>query len=994
MATPTTETDLSGFGLERIEHIGRGQYATAQLVRETETGATYVAKCISLAALNDHDQELAHQEVFLLQNLSHRYIVAYRDSFLIEGANTLVIVMEHCDGGDLRKLIKDKAKTGEHFSEDQVMTWFVQLCLALQYCHSEKVLHRDLKTSNIFITEGGSVVKLGDFGISRVFEGTTEAAVTIVGTPYYMSPEVCRSEPYNWKSDVWALGCVLYELCMLKHAFQSSSLLGLVYKIVSDHYEPIPSFYSEKLNELIRQLLMKSAESRPSINDLFANPYVKSYLPKEAPPAPVPPPVAPPPAKRASLRPGGGARPPPPQQQTPPPPPPGPPPVGPEMGVLFIFARIRRRLVGQKLNWISVFASFDSEGTGMLSLDAMRSALDSMHLGISEVEISELIKTLAADPENKISLDNFSAHIREVAPDVLQCETWARQILAKPGRHVHEVLNAKDVELRGTLTPSIFQAALKELLPTVNDSQVEILVLLADKNFPGDVDYAEFLNAFAVPLTPDMLVPAGQPPLPPLPQGPVVATSPVGAAGSPGTTAVPPGMPPLPGTSPAAAGPAVGAQTPEPLNMTLTMGDVLVTPRTFFTCTTRSEAPGVVGTGQQLGVRLVSLSPQGCRLVFSRMKRRLELAHLSVADSLALFANPGERELSAEQCLDWVSVLPLGISRAEMQQLFSKLDANGTGRVPIATLEASMRSASTAECAHAPPWIGAAMGRDLPNRIREELRHRTVGVNGSAETLANEADFRHVVMRSERYLTADQLNSLVLLADKSACGRLDYEEFASRFQTSSAAAPMPLRVPGGLLPSSQTLISAAGAPAPSEDEIMVVASRTSAVLERSSVTPDRLSTLLALWGLDLNNDTVARLLPSLPLGLSVQEAVAQLQALGSLAAFVARLMEVRTQGIWKARCEWAAANIPGLALRNVLQRQVIEAESRTLDTAEFVRTLIDAGVAPANAGPATWLAEKTTQGDIRVAEFLTNFGGEPPAQKKSKGKLFQRIWGR
>ena len=82
--------------------------------------------------------------------------------------------------------------------------------------------------------------------------------MTVVGTPYYMSPEVCRSEPYNWKSDVWALGCVLYELCMLKHAFESSSLLGLVYKIVSDHYDPIPDFYSRELNEIITRLLTKS----------------------------------------------------------------------------------------------------------------------------------------------------------------------------------------------------------------------------------------------------------------------------------------------------------------------------------------------------------------------------------------------------------------------------------------------------------------------------------------------------------------------------------------------------------------------------------------------------------------------------------------------------------------------------------------------------------------------------------------------------------------
>ncbi|CAK0902000.1 unnamed protein product [Prorocentrum cordatum] len=135
-AKPTTEIDLSGIGFERLQHIGRGQYATAHLVKETASGSTYVAKCVSMTALNEHDQDLAHQEVFLLETLSHPYIVAYRASFLVE--EVLVIVMEYCDAGDLRKFIKEKAKAKEHILEAQVMTWFVQLCLALQ-CPSRRL---------------------------------------------------------------------------------------------------------------------------------------------------------------------------------------------------------------------------------------------------------------------------------------------------------------------------------------------------------------------------------------------------------------------------------------------------------------------------------------------------------------------------------------------------------------------------------------------------------------------------------------------------------------------------------------------------------------------------------------------------------------------------------------------------------------------------------------------------------------------------------------
>lgn len=105
-------------------------------------------------------------------------------------------------------------------------------------------MHRDIKASNIYLT-GNNTVKVGDFGISKVLENTGDLASTVVGTPYYMSPEVCENKPYTNKSDIWSLGCLLYELCMLKHAFTADNLLGLVFKIVRDKIEPIPKCYSQ-----------------------------------------------------------------------------------------------------------------------------------------------------------------------------------------------------------------------------------------------------------------------------------------------------------------------------------------------------------------------------------------------------------------------------------------------------------------------------------------------------------------------------------------------------------------------------------------------------------------------------------------------------------------------------------------------------------------------------------------------------------------------------
>mmetsp|Transcript_56772 Transcript_56772/g.176543 ORF Transcript_56772/g.176543 Transcript_56772/m.176543 type:complete len:640 (+) Transcript_56772:214-2133(+) len=268
-------TSLKDFGYEDVKVIGRGQYGKAHLVRNQEKQC-FIAKTIDLTCLSSKEHETARQEVALLRRLNHPNIVEYKDNFFM--GDTLVIIMQYCEGGDLASYIKEMFRQKMRIHERQIMNYFVQVLQALEYIHNERILHRDLKTSNLFLMKSMSVVKLGDFGISRVLEGSIEAAVTVVGTPYYMSPEVCENKPYTFKSDVWSLGCVLYELCMLKHAFSADNLLGLVYKIVSDKYEPIPKLYSKELNALIQRMLEKSAEKRPSVRELLEDGYVHSFM--------------------------------------------------------------------------------------------------------------------------------------------------------------------------------------------------------------------------------------------------------------------------------------------------------------------------------------------------------------------------------------------------------------------------------------------------------------------------------------------------------------------------------------------------------------------------------------------------------------------------------------------------------------------------------------------------------------------------------------------
>ena len=192
---------------------------------------------------------------------------------------SLTIVMEYADGGDLSTRIKDAKKEDppQPFDPKLSMFWFLQITLALKYLHDNHILHRDLKTANIFLTSK-NVVKLGDFGISTVLQNTMACAKTVCGTPYYFSPELCQSKPYNNKSDVWALGVVFYEMLTLSRPFNAKSLKELVKKIVAGQYEPLPATVPAEMRALCASLLQLNPVQRPSVNRVLESPYIQEQL--------------------------------------------------------------------------------------------------------------------------------------------------------------------------------------------------------------------------------------------------------------------------------------------------------------------------------------------------------------------------------------------------------------------------------------------------------------------------------------------------------------------------------------------------------------------------------------------------------------------------------------------------------------------------------------------------------------------------------------------
>ena len=171
-------------------------------------------KEVDISKMPKEERDASLQEAKLLSALHHPNIVTCLESFTERGK--LCIVQDYCAGGDLYQRIK--AQRGAPLPETTIVDWFTEILLGLKHVHDRKVLHRDLKTQNVFVTADGRC-KLGDFGVSKVLAGTHQLASTAVGTPYYLSPEICENKPYDHKSDVWSLGCVLYELCA-----QSASL--------------------------------------------------------------------------------------------------------------------------------------------------------------------------------------------------------------------------------------------------------------------------------------------------------------------------------------------------------------------------------------------------------------------------------------------------------------------------------------------------------------------------------------------------------------------------------------------------------------------------------------------------------------------------------------------------------------------------------------------------------------------------------------------------
>ncbi len=263
---------------KRLKYLGKGSYGAAILVElRSNPQQKFVIKEIVIGHLKDVEQAAAKKEAEVLHQMQHSNITMYVESF-VENSK-LFIVMEYADGGDLATAIAKRKRANTLLPENELMRIFVQICLALKHVHDHNILHRDLKSQNIFLNSKG-IIKLGDFGIAKVLDTTEEQARTQIGTPYYLSPEICESLPYGRQSDVWSLGVLLFELLTFELPFQAQSLPALVHKICSADppFQKVDKTYSRSISDLVRGLLQKDPSKRPTLRQVVSTDFLKAHI--------------------------------------------------------------------------------------------------------------------------------------------------------------------------------------------------------------------------------------------------------------------------------------------------------------------------------------------------------------------------------------------------------------------------------------------------------------------------------------------------------------------------------------------------------------------------------------------------------------------------------------------------------------------------------------------------------------------------------------------
>ena len=267
-------TSIHDFKKEKV--LGKGSFGSVYLVRRRQDNKIYALKSVILEKLNKKEQENSVNEVRILASINHPNVIGYKEAFWDDDKSALNIVMEYADDGDLHSKIEKMKKAGGYFKEHIIWSYAIQMIEGLKALHDKKIMHRDLKSANIFLVKDKHQCKLGDMNVSKVIK--EKVLHTQTGTPYYASPEVWNDAPYSYKSDLWSIGCVIYELCELKPPFQGKDLDELYENVCKGEPQRINMIYSDDLWKMILMLLQVDVNKRVDCNKFLNSELIKKKM--------------------------------------------------------------------------------------------------------------------------------------------------------------------------------------------------------------------------------------------------------------------------------------------------------------------------------------------------------------------------------------------------------------------------------------------------------------------------------------------------------------------------------------------------------------------------------------------------------------------------------------------------------------------------------------------------------------------------------------------